>query len=373
MRKLPYFNDMSSLPNNSRINVSTSECIRQAVAIFGPDDQAEDDPEDPARLRWIGGDAWFGGVMACVELAKHAACHSTFIVKNNTALFPKTELLSVLKARYPRNPVGQWVCMTSTIADVDILCIAYSWSKRGVSYFITTCGDSNCGTATYRTAFENEYGEAVLKDIQRPDIASFLYKYLPLVDEHNRQRQGILAIESCWPTRHCWFRLGTTLLGMCVVDFHRLAKSQHPSKYGDTTIKQFADYLTRSLCKKRTEKNPMVCDGKTLTPFGTRKNHDPNSTRATLHGATMGKFKTRCCFICRKYYGKNYRHTRMQCPDCLTPICAFDRTTLDPYRTSTCFEEHLKSTNPLIKCNGQKQDRFPQKFILIHHPGPTEK
>jgi hypothetical protein len=34
-------------------------------------------------------------------------------------------------------------------------------------------------------------------------------------------RQGILGLEDCWPTKNPWFRLVTTVIGMCVVDLHR--------------------------------------------------------------------------------------------------------------------------------------------------------
>ena len=49
----------------------------------------------------------------------------------------------------------------------------------------------------------------------------FLYEFLPIIDEHNKQRQSILAIERKWQTRHCWFRLLTTMVGFSIVDMHR--------------------------------------------------------------------------------------------------------------------------------------------------------
>ena len=53
-------------------------------------------------------------------------------------------------------------------------------------------------------------------------FADLLYDFLPLIDEHNKQRQNILNLERCWPTRNVWFRLIVTIVGMSVVDFHRL-------------------------------------------------------------------------------------------------------------------------------------------------------
>jgi hypothetical protein len=42
---------------------------------------------------------------------------------------------------------------------------------------------------------------------------AYAYAY---VRESNKQRQKILALEKKWPTKDCWFRLLTTLVGMCV-------------------------------------------------------------------------------------------------------------------------------------------------------------
>jgi hypothetical protein len=49
---------------------------------------------------WVGGDAWFGSVMSCVEVMKEFGVYSTFIVKNNTLYFPMAALHSVLSARH---------------------------------------------------------------------------------------------------------------------------------------------------------------------------------------------------------------------------------------------------------------------------------
>jgi hypothetical protein len=43
--------------------------------------------------------------------------------------------------------------------------------------------------------FEDEWGRTAPREIDRPQIAHFLYQYLPLVDEHNKQRQSLLCLE----------------------------------------------------------------------------------------------------------------------------------------------------------------------------------
>ena len=88
----------------------------------------------------------------------------------------------------------------------------------------------------------------------RPKLAHFLYEYLPLIDEHNKQRQSILGLERRWLTKCPWFRLLCTVLGMCTVDMHRLYR-HHQLKVANksnkevdaTTIIRFSDYICGNL------------------------------------------------------------------------------------------------------------------------------
>ena len=57
----------------------------------------------------------------------------------------------------------------------------------------------------------------------------FFYEFLPLIDEHNKARQNLLALELKWPTRCCWFRLMTTFIGMAVVDVQRWDRNKRRS------------------------------------------------------------------------------------------------------------------------------------------------
>ncbi len=73
----------------------------------------------------------------------------------------------------------------------------------------------------YRTHFTDDYGNVTFKELLRPSIVHFYFELCPLIDNHNRDRQGILGLEDCWPKKSPWFRLVTTLIGMSVVDMHR--------------------------------------------------------------------------------------------------------------------------------------------------------
>jgi hypothetical protein len=171
---------------------------------------------------WVGGDAWFGSMMSVIETYKRKKVHSTFIIKNNQTFFPMQPLHAVLKARYYGNhPAGHWVVFQATISDVKVFALAYAWSRRGVSYFLSTCGKTSPHEVMYMSHFKDDFGNVVHKEIDRPEVCHFLCEYLPLIDEHNKQRQNLLNLERCWCTKDPWMRLLSTTLGMCVVDMHR--------------------------------------------------------------------------------------------------------------------------------------------------------
>ena len=76
-----------------------------------------------------------------------------------------------------------------------------------------------------------------------PQIAEFLYDYLPPVDEHNKQRQSILNLDNFCPTKCCWFRLCSTIIGMAVTDLYRLYWCHNFEKYEDMGVVSFSDKI----------------------------------------------------------------------------------------------------------------------------------
>ena len=56
-------------------------------------------------------------------------------------------------------------------------------------------------------------------------MASLYFKGNNVIDVHNQNRQGTLALEKKWNTKDCWFRLFTTLVGMCTIDALKMLAS----------------------------------------------------------------------------------------------------------------------------------------------------
>jgi hypothetical protein len=216
MKQLEFYGEQSSLPNGADILAHTAEVLRQVEGAA-----------DVVSGRWVGGDAWFGSVMTAVEVKKRMEVDSAWIIKGNHSFYPMASLHAVLKGRFGNKCAGHWVSMTSVICGVKLLVLAYAWSQKGVSYLFSTCGSTHHSSVMYESNFEDEFRNVSSKFLPRLQISHFLYEYLPLIDEHNKQRQLVLGLEWKWPTQCCWTRLIVTLTGMCVVDMHRLYWSEN--------------------------------------------------------------------------------------------------------------------------------------------------
>ena len=241
-----YFNEPSSLPSKSCITAHAAEVLRQVEGAQLP----------PGG--WVGGDSWFGSVLSAVEVMTRLKVHSTWVIKQNTDFFPMLALRSVLEARCGERPAGHWVVFKTKIEDVKLAAIAYAWSHSSVSYFVTTCGSTAPAAKAYETHYDDEFGVVQTKKIPRPNVLDWVYDYLPLIDEHNKQRQSLLRLEKKWPTKNCWFCLVTTLLGMSVVDMHRVYLNHDKAKYSKMDVLEFSDEICSNLRRRDPRKAPSL-------------------------------------------------------------------------------------------------------------------
>jgi hypothetical protein len=314
---------------------------------------------------WVGGDAWFGSVMTCVEVKKRFGVYSTFIVKGNDKFFPVGVLHSVLTARHGTRPAGHWVTMTATISDVQVIALAYAWSQKGVSYFVSTCGSTEPSDVKYQSKFEDEWGNTNVREINRPNLAHFFYQYSPLIDEHNKQRQSLLSLEKRWLTKDPWFRLLTTLVGMATVDMHRLYRhyminvQQALHKTVDSIgIVKFTDLICGGLRRWQymlNRRSPLgVSDVKLSRILDENNRKDrPPTQKQQEQGKKVGNAITATCFICRRYVinGTSFQQTTSWwCFNCHMPLCNVPRNGDGTFRELTCLEEHLSSNDPTIGC-----------------------
>lgn len=346
-----YCDMKSHLPRGENIQMHVAEVLRQA---------------EGANVKeggWIGGDAWFGSINAAVELKCRLGINSTFIVKQNRNYCPIDVIRSILLARYSTRPAGHWVVMKATISGVDLFLMAYGWSQKGIAYMVSTCGTTVRHTTDYQSKFPDGYGNTDSRSYPRPSIAHFLYEFLPLIDEHNKARQNILALELKWPTKCCWFRLMTTFIGMAVVDVQRWDRNKRRSLPSFSTMRnEDDDYEEDSMgsvlmyadliAKKLRDRTWVYRTG--IQPTGRRGVHtDPDYVHPLVRYKKEGKLVNekgkafqRYCYVCR-LYGENM-NTQWACKECNMPLCNIARRGEE----WACYDEHKSSNNEHDGCHG---------------------
>ena len=303
--------------------------------------------------------------------------HSTWIIKQNQHWFPMKPLYAVLKARFKDRPAGHWVTFTAEISGVKLIAVAYAWSQHGISYLLSTCGSTEPSERMYTSYFEDDFGNVGSKEVSRPKLAHLLYDYLPLIDEHNKQRQKILGLERKWPTRNCWFRLLTTLIGMCLVDMHRIYRNKKKGYYSDIDIIEFSDYVCKHLVKRNVRQNKQLASlaGTDLGNTSTLEritDKDGNerfkiTNNQANRGRNVGKSVHLNCFLCRKYLDSDgetiYRQTTFRCSECKMPLCKKDRSNPTIGRLKSCVDEHAESDCKVVGCFGDNRQYivFPKE------------
>lgn len=261
--------------------------------------------------------------------------------------------------------------------------------------------------------FEDDFGDAVFKEINRPKICHFLYEFLPIIDKHNKQRQGVLGLERKWVIRDCWFRLLATMVGFCVVDmcrWHRHVKSKSDDNDNmrrrrttgndmndlfyvevdyEIEIKKFSDMICSCLEDAMRKQRAKRIGLANITPTGPDKDDRPKLERIrATNGSTtrnrtdkqraqdrrVGTAANRNCYVCRKYLKKdnsvNYVQTCFYCSYCKMPLCKESHYDASIGRYFACFEEHMSTDEEHMQCNGNYvvKSPFRKEHMVNLHP-----
>jgi hypothetical protein len=94
---------------------------------------------------------------------------------------------AVLQAQFGTKKAGRWVVLKTTISDIDPIAVAYAWSQHGCSYFVLTCDNTTVSNLLYQSNFQDDFGNVDFKMLPRPQVCHFLFAYLHIIDEHNKQ------------------------------------------------------------------------------------------------------------------------------------------------------------------------------------------
>jgi len=296
-------------------------------------------------------------------------------------------LCEVLKARHGDRPAGHWVTMEADIGGVKVIAICYAWSQKGCSYFCSSCGSTCPHPLKYESKYEDSWGIPRAHMIDRPSICHFLYTYLPHIDEHNKQRQTYLMLEKRWLTKDPWFRLMTSIVGMSVVDMHRVYRHHEirlrgidPEEVDEVRVRKFTDLICGGL-KKWPQKERGTLNRNSISSLeeikanlkrmGTQE--DPTQKTINVNakqesqGRRTGNLARVNCFICRQYVADRTKASRnvnnptpWVCIHCGMPLCLVDRSR-DKNRVGClhCVEEHLTTEDPFFACT--PNNPYPRK------------
>jgi hypothetical protein len=114
---------------------------------------------------WVGGNAWFGSTIMAVELKKclRLRLNSMFIIENTSTFYPTKALHTILRSLFGDKAARYWVVMTTTITCVKLTALAYTWSQRGIYYFLSTYVNTVPLSLMYQINFEDEFGNVDFK------------------------------------------------------------------------------------------------------------------------------------------------------------------------------------------------------------------
>jgi hypothetical protein len=207
------------------------------------------------------GDSWFVSVEAVTHawLEPGIGVRLGGIVKTSHSRYPKDYLETTMKDW----PSGSHLVMEATnligSEEVELIAIGYKYNSRKVICFLChkSIGRTTPGTP-YKAKFRdaNEHGRH--RDVPRPYIISKYFKDSNKIDTHNHVRQSELALEKHWITNTGYFRIFTTILGMCVTDAWKIYKYNLRAQHADKTLTiiMFCDILVKELVENTYSSDP---------------------------------------------------------------------------------------------------------------------
>jgi hypothetical protein len=195
-----------------------------------------------------------------------------------------------------------------------------------------------------------------------------------------------LGLERKWPTRNCWFRLLTTLLGMSIVDMHRFYRNLKNAEFIEVDVLEFSDMFCKKLTVQSRRQNERLAsltgekaDNASILECIADKDGNNRflvTDRQLRRGRIVGKSLHQNCFICRKYLtpegDTEYNQTTFRCSDCKMPLCKKDRSNRDIGRNQSCMIEHIPTQCEVVGCFGSDRSysNFPREkqaqLVSVH-------
>jgi hypothetical protein len=154
--------------------------------------------------------------------------------------------------------------------------------------------------------------------------------------------------EAAWLTQACWFRLATTLAGICVIDFWKLVKFHIPAAhpYSALSIGNFANILSKSTVSNGLQDHavPTHRRGKSISVllglFQEQRVHVPGNYGRSEKCRSK---HARCLHCCRDEGALQW--TFFYCVQNGISLCMSDSK-----HNGDCFEHHMR-LDPISLCD----------------------
>ena len=155
------------------------------------------------------------------------------------------------------------VLETTTKEEIELLAIGYKYNMRKVMFFIATKGSGHTEPGVpYQAKWKDSNKNTRIRKVARPQIVSKYFLKSNSIDLHNQSRQCDLRLEKCWISHCGFFRILTTIFGICVTDCWHAYKYHcaHSSTYHHHGIRivDFAGILAKDCLNNPSEENPLA-------------------------------------------------------------------------------------------------------------------
>ena len=194
------------------------------------------------------GDSWFGSVATALAMKKALPekCSSVTQIKTASSRYPKAFLEKEMK----NWPGGSHLVLEAVIENERLFAVGYKYSKRKNLCFLFNEGASDTEPGTpYVAKWMDENGNRRMREVPRPECCATYFQHSNIIDVLNQQRQKELRLEKFWVTTDGFFRLFTTVFGICVVDcwngynFHLDSGHRHKN----CELMEYVNMLARDL------------------------------------------------------------------------------------------------------------------------------
>ena len=233
-------------------------------------------PETGVLKRVVCGDSWFASVQTAKEVMKglgvptrnsgdgissthapaHRGSHFIGVVKTYHGQFPKAFIEEKLRGK----SAGARIVLEATVDGVPLIAVGWKYKKSSTLCYVATKGAASTADDPgnpYQMAIKDVEGDRIVRSVPRPEIVGKYYEMNGGIDVHNKMRQGDLALEKHWVTQDPYFRIFTTLIGICVTDAFNMMKYRIGDHRSDPrrhwSLREFAGVLAHQLLNNKWE------------------------------------------------------------------------------------------------------------------------